>query len=335
MSEATVDVSRRDFLSGALAAGAAAVARADDAAPGRAAGPRVVIDTHTHFYDPTRPQGVPWPGKGDAFLYRTVLPAEWEELVAPLGVTGTIIVEASSWVEDNQWLLDLAAAWKPRPGLQGIVGIVGNLPFGDAACRAAIDRFAANELFLGVRVNAGRLLEGLDDAAYLADLERFAGHDLALDVNGGPVNGAIDRLATRFPDMRIVVEHMGSTRISDAGPDPAWRDAVATVARHPNVFLKVSALVESQAHAAGAPQGRVDTAYYEPWLDCVWDAFGMQRLFFGSNWPVSARSGSYADVLGVVTPFVAKRGADADRWFFADASRAAYHWDAATAPSKP
>jgi len=326
------DLRRREFLAGSLAAGAAALARADEPRAGTVASamPRVVIDTHTHFYDPHRPEGVPWPGKGDPVLYRTVLPAEWEELVAPLGVTGTIIVEASAWVDDNQWLLDLAAKHTPRPGMQGIVGIIGNLPLGDEGCGALIDRFARHPLYQGVRVNAGRLLEGLDDKAYLADLERFAGHDLTLDVNGGPVNGAIDRLATRFPALRIVVEHMGSTRISDAGPEAPWRDAIATVARHPNVFLKVSALVESQAHAAGTPKGRADTAYYEPWLDCVWNAFGTKRLFFGSNWPVSARSGGYADVLGVVTPYVRRQGPDAERWFFADASRAAYRWDQRT-----
>jgi hypothetical protein len=76
---------RRNVLTCSLGAVTAAflghTARAADtrAAP--------VIDTHTHFYDPTRPQGVPWPGKGDAFLYRPVLPAEWKALVGPLGMT--------------------------------------------------------------------------------------------------------------------------------------------------------------------------------------------------------------------------------------------------------
>ncbi|MEM7013931.1 MAG: amidohydrolase, partial [Verrucomicrobiota bacterium] len=60
-----------------------------------------VIDCHTHFYDPTRPEGVPWPGEGSA-LYRTVLPKHLRGLKAFRPVTGTVIVEASPWVEDNQ-----------------------------------------------------------------------------------------------------------------------------------------------------------------------------------------------------------------------------------------
>jgi predicted TIM-barrel fold metal-dependent hydrolase len=67
-----------------------------------------IIDTHTHFYDPSRPQGVPWPPKNDSVLYRTVLPAELKSIVEPLGVKGTVVVEASPVVEDNAWVLEIA-----------------------------------------------------------------------------------------------------------------------------------------------------------------------------------------------------------------------------------
>ena len=42
-----------------------------------------IVDTHTHFYDPSRKQGVPWPAKTDPLLYRTVLPADWRKVAAP------------------------------------------------------------------------------------------------------------------------------------------------------------------------------------------------------------------------------------------------------------
>ena len=54
-----------------------------------------IVDTHTHFYDPTRPQGVPWPGKNDKRLYRPVLPDEFQRLSKPFGVVGTVVVEAA------------------------------------------------------------------------------------------------------------------------------------------------------------------------------------------------------------------------------------------------
>ena len=83
----------------------------------------MIVDTHTHFYDPARPQGVPWPSPGEEHLYRTVLPRHYKALAEPEGVTATVVVEASPWVEDNQWILDLAAA---DPFIVGLVGHLGS-----------------------------------------------------------------------------------------------------------------------------------------------------------------------------------------------------------------
>ena len=96
----------------------------------------MIIDTHTHFYDPTRPQGVPWPAPDDKILYRTVLPENFAQVAVPEGVTGTVVVEASGWLEDNQWVLDLAAV-DPL-----LVGLVGQIELGSAQFDAELARFA-------------------------------------------------------------------------------------------------------------------------------------------------------------------------------------------------
>ena len=72
-----------------------------------------IIDTHTHFYDPFRAQGVPWPGKDDDLIYRTVLPEHHREVAAPAGVVGTVVSAASVWPEDNQWVLDQVTPENP------------------------------------------------------------------------------------------------------------------------------------------------------------------------------------------------------------------------------
>ncbi|MFM7290848.1 MAG: amidohydrolase family protein, partial [Planctomycetia bacterium] len=276
----------------------------------------------------TRPGGVPWPGKNDTLLYHPMLPGEWEQLVAPLGVTGTVVVEASPLVEDNQWLLDLADrhAAERLPGMLGIVGVVGSLPLGDPACGGWIDRFAKHRLYRGIRVNGDKLLAGVDDKAYAADVEKLADRDLSLDVNGGRVFDAAAAAAARFPSLRIIVDHMGNTPVSDKGPLPEWRKSIELAARHANVFMKVSALAESAAHAMKLAKAPLDPAFYEPWLDAAWAAFGERRLLYGSNWPVSNKASSYADVLGIVKPYVDRKGPEAQRWFFAEAARAAYRW---------
>ena len=72
-------MNRRTFLQHAATATAGIAA----SLPGRAAVPAMrVVDTHTHFYDPSRKEGVPWPGKGTP-LYRTVLPQDWLAVATP------------------------------------------------------------------------------------------------------------------------------------------------------------------------------------------------------------------------------------------------------------
>ena len=114
-----MSMNRREFLQ--AAAGMAAAGCCTKRAALR---PAKIIDTHVHFFDPTRPQGVPWPPQNNALLYRTTLPQHYRARPMPQRVEGAIVVEASTWVEDNQWILDLAA----RDPF--IVGLVGNLPLG-------------------------------------------------------------------------------------------------------------------------------------------------------------------------------------------------------------
>lgn len=308
------NLTRREFLqtTGAITL-AATSARAADA-PGVA-----VVDTHTHFYDPTRPQGVPWPGKDDAFLYRPVLPAEYRQLTKPHAVIGTIVVEASPWAEDNFWMLDLAAK---DPFL---LGLVGHLDPGSEDFTKHAAKCFANPKFVGLRVNEGLLAKGLEQPAFLADLKKLQDTGRELDVNGGPsLLPLVDQLATKLLELRIVINHLANIRIDGPKIDAEWQKNLAAAARHPNVFLKVSALVE------GASQGNrkspEDPAYYRPVLDVTWQTFGEDRVIYGSNWPVSARFGSYAVVQSIVQAYAADKGRAASEKFFLKNAQEAYRW---------
>jgi hypothetical protein len=98
-------------------------------------GDSTLIDGHTHFYDPTRAQGVPWPPRDDKLLYRPVLPRDYRALAVPRRVTGVVAVEASSWLEDNQWVLDLAGH---DPFIVGFVGTNGNKKLNQRPAPAAV-----------------------------------------------------------------------------------------------------------------------------------------------------------------------------------------------------
>jgi predicted TIM-barrel fold metal-dependent hydrolase len=277
--------------------------------------PCPAIDTHIHIYDPDRPQGVPWPPKNLEVLYSTHLPPRFVTLAEPLGVVGAMVVEASPWVEDNQWVLDIA---KDSPI---IVGFIGNLPVGQPQFASQLKRFAANPFFRGLRLRDVTLPKGPGEAAFADDIRRLADRHLTLDIVGGtPILADVLRLKHMAPDLRVVIDHLPFHEWDEAGP-PALRRALVEVAQLPNVCIKISEV----PRRAG---GRLieDADFYRPTLDALWDLFGPDRAFYGSNWPVSDLVAPYADLYKIVTTYFAAKGETAAQKFFWKNSLAAYSW---------
>ena len=276
-----------------------------------------IIDCHTHFYDPTRPEGVPWPSPGSS-LYRTVLPKHLRELKQYRKITGTVIVEASPLVEDNAWLLDLA---KEDPF---IVGIVGNLMPGKDEFARHLDRFARNPLFRGIRVSSKTVTDLLNSSSR-DDLKKMIDHDLSLDVNGGPdTPGIVAKLAEKLPALRIVQNHIGNVRITADPPPADWKAGIEAAAKHANVFCKISALVEGASR--DGQKAPAEVSFYKPYIDVVWNAFGDDRVIYGSNWPVSENAADYETLQRIVMEYAAERGDEATAKFCSKNAARAYKW---------
>ena len=316
---------RRRFLATAAqtVAGAAFMgwASALRAAPGHAAGADgfAVIDTHVHFYDPTRAEGVPWPPHDDKLLYRPVLSKNYRVLPVPRPVTGTVVVESSPWLDDNQWVLNLAAHDR------FIVGFVGNLPVGAKQFAGHMKRFAANQLFRGIRLRDRKLDGALDDPAFVADLKLLADYGLSLDLLGGmEILPFADRLAKEAPSLRIIIDHLAGVVVDGKAPPADWVKQMGTLARRPNIYCKLSGLVEGTGRSDGsAPR---DVEFYRPVLDAMRAMFGPERLMYASNWPVSERFAPLAAVQGIIGDYFRSHGRQAEEKVFAQNAKAPYRW---------
>ena len=167
-----------------------------------------IIDAHTHFFDPARPAGVPWPAADDEVLYRTTLPEHFRAVASPHGVHRTVVVEASAWLEDNQWILDLAA----RDSDRSIVGFVGHIEPDDPDYTSHLDRFCANPLFRGLRLSSA-LVDGPRDALVEACRELLQ-RDLSVDllVNGEQLS-VVAELCAALPDLHVVLDHVAHVAI--------------------------------------------------------------------------------------------------------------------------
>jgi len=316
-------VSRRVFLERTLALTGAACAgslaaenKAGDATAGTSP---FIIDTHTHFYDPSRPQGVPWPPREETRLYRTVLPRDYQTLPKSALVAGTVVVEASPWVEDNQWILDLAKDHS------FIVGLVGQLPVGTPECAGLLKRFADQSLFRGLRLRPAPQRASWRSPELLADLKRLADHDLSLDLVGGmEILELAALLAREIPPLRIVIDHLAGVRVDGRAPSDSWRQGLQSLVPLPNVYLKVSGLVEGTGRREQTAP--TDPAFYRPTLDAIWDMFGADRLVYGSNWPVSELFAPLAVVQGIALDYFQAKGSTVVAKVFAGNARRVYRW---------
>lgn len=273
------------------------------------------IDTHIHLYDPTRPQGVPWPPKELPVLYSPHLPAQFVGLTERLGVVGAVVVEASPWVEDNQWVLDVA---KDNPV---IVGLIGNLELGKPEFAANLKRFSANPLFRGVRLRDVSVPKGAGEAAFADDLRRLADQQLTVDVVGdAPILADVLRIAKMAPDLRVVIDHL-PFREWNKDNVPKMREALKEVAQLPEVYVKISDVPRKV-------DGRLveDAEYYRPVLDALWSLFGPDRAIYGSNWPVSDLVAPYDQMYKIVSQYFANKSDARRQKFFWKNSLAAYSW---------
>lgn len=275
--------------------------------------PLGAVDSHIHLFDPSRPGGVPWPSKENTVLYRPALPDRFAGIAKLHGVAGAIAVECSPLVEDNQWVLDAAAA-NPI-----ILGMVGNLDPADPEFGGRLDRFRRNPLFLGIRYGNlwGRDLgQALANPEFIAGMKALADAGLTLD-SANPTLGLISallRLSDRVPTLRIVLDHLPQLA-PPYGPD------LQALAQRPQVYVKVSEVLRRE-------EGKVplDLAFYRARLDHVCAFFGPGRVLYGSDWPNSDQWAEYPAVFNVVHGYFAAKGPEAMDKYFRTNSRAAYGW---------
>lgn len=285
------------------------------------AAPIPIIDCHIHLFDTTRPQGVPWPEKNNKVLYQPALPSRYRTIAVPLGVVGAIKVEASPWLEDNQWVLDVAV----KDSL--LVGVVGNLEAGKPDFAKQLERFHKNSLFRGIRYGN---LWGRDFSAavkrpeFIADIKLLSRAGLSLDTaNPNPaLISDLLRLTDSVPDLRVIIDHLPQLQVPmEAAALRAYKGDLREIGKRPQMYVKLSEVFRRV-------DGKIppDLAYYRGTLDELFGVFGEDRVIYGSDWPNSDTWKPYADVLHLVQEYFNTKGQTAAEKYFWKNSVKAYRW---------
>ena len=280
-----------------------------------------IVDAHVHLYDSTVVRYGWMRGK-------TALqgPHGLAELDA---ARGRVEVEGLVWIEvgadpgqhqgEARWVADLAAR-EPR-----VRGMVAHAPLERGAAAAAdLEQLLEHRPLKGIR----RLLQDeADDAfclrpAFVEGVRLLARHDLSFDlcVYHRQLAGALE-LARRCPEVRFVLDHVGKPGIQGGLMEP-WRSQIGELAALPNVWCKVSGLITEAGCAWTRERLR-------PYLDHVLEAFGFERIMFGSDWPVSEQTHRYEAWVEIVERAFAGVSEAERRRLFRDNAIAFYRLDAA------
>ncbi len=247
------------------------------------------LDAHQHFWQFDSAEYA-WIDAERHVIQADFLPDDLAPHLQQAGLEGSVAVQARQTVAETEWLLSLADAYPI------VKGVVGWLDLQSPDLPAQLERFADHPAFVGVR---HVLQDDPDDRlmlrpAFLRGIAALGDHDLAYDILIYPRHLPISaELVQQFPQQRFVVDHLAKPFIK-AGTLEPWASDLKALAQFPNVTCKLSGLVTEAAWGGWA---RAD---FVPYIDAALEAFGPERLMFGSDWPVCLLSASYTDVVEIV-----------------------------------
>lgn len=266
-----------------------------------------MIDAHHHLWSPDARQYA-WLGGGQVWandeelarLRRPCTLAELAPLAADAGVTGTVVVQTVDDLWETEDLLSLAGGVDPYgaspegavPRL--VAGVVGWVDVSAPDVREIVARLRSGpggSSLCGIR---HPLLDEPDPhwltrPEVLRGLRALGDEGLCFDVIGPPHHLRASVAAARaVPGLTFVVNHLGGPPVErgDRAADDLWTETVRQLGGLANTACKLSGMHSPSTDAAGL----------RPYYDAVLDAFGADRLMFGSDWPVSSLAAAYGDV---------------------------------------
>jgi L-fuconolactonase len=251
------------------------------------------IDAHQHFwqYDPDRHR---WINDEMSAIRRDFFPGDLATILKTLQIDGTIAVQADETVVETTFLLDLAAK------NDFIKAVVGWTDLHSLELEKTLYNFKGIEKLAGFRC----VMQGAPDEKYLRNdlfannLKKLAEHGYTYDLlvyhNQLP---ALISMTEKLPDNQLILDHVGKPDIRN-NQFQTWKEQIKILAKHPGIYCKLSVMVTEANYSKWTYDDLL------PYLETSAEYFGIDRICFGSDWPVCLVAGSYNKVYEVIEKFV-------------------------------
>jgi len=252
----------------------------------------MTIDSHIHFWKYDK-QNYDWINKDMKILQQNYLPETIASSLRRNGIDGCVAVQAVQTELETHFLVEMSATHDI------IKGVVGWVDLRDTNAGERLEYFSQYPVIKGWR----HVVQGEpDDFLYREDFRRgvralhYFDYTYDILVYHHQLKPALDFVAG-FPEMQFVIDHCAKPDIAHKKIDE-WKKLMKEMAKHPNVYCKVSGLFTE------AVWREWSAADFYPYLDVVFEAFGTDRILFGSDWPVILLSGIYVQWKSLVEKYM-------------------------------
>lgn len=267
------------------------------------------LDSHVHFWK-FKPGNYSWINDSMKMIQKDFFPEDLEPLLVANKVEGCIAVQAVQNERETECLLDLSNQYN------FIKGVVGWVDLQSPQAGNKLENFAMNPNFKGIRHTfydeEGQFMQEPSFQKGIALLQKF---DLSYDilVFHYQLKGA-NSLVQNFPDQPFVLDHFGKPEVSE-GINRKYEQDLRELGKFPNVYCKISGLFTEAENFQWKPEDLY------PFFDLALEIFGVERLIYGSNWPVSLCAVKYSENINILENYLSSKGIPPGGIFSENANR--------------
>ena len=252
------------------------------------------IDAHQHFwlYSPARDQ---WINNDMAILQGDFMPEHLQPILEHYDFQGTVVVQSDQSLAENLFQLENA---EKHPFIKAVVGWVDMQAPDLEAQLQAYQQYPKLKGFRSMlQSDPDRsLMLRPDFQAGIAKLQTY-GYTFDVLVLPDQLKYA-EALVAAFPEQRFVLNHLGKPNIRLRQFED-WVADIKALAAHKNVYCKVSGMVTE------ADLTRWKFEDFKPYIDTIFECFGMERVMYGSDWPVCRLAATFGEVMEILENYTA------------------------------
>ena len=256
------------------------------------------IDSHQHFwkFDPIRDA---WIDASMEKIARDFLPEDLKPLLDQSKIDGCVAVQADQSETETEFLLDFAGRY------DFVKGVVGWVDLRSPQLSERLEHYCNNSFFKGVRHIVQAEKDGfMLQESFLKGIQQLKDFNLTYDILIFPhqLEEAV-ALVKKNPEQAFVLDHIAKPYIKDKKIDQ-WAKHINQLAVHQNVYCKLSGLLTE------ADWNHWQEEDFTAYLTVIMEAFGTERMMYGSDWPLCLLAGSYPHVVRIVENFISSLSTD-------------------------